>query len=69
MHRQRHRGAPIDAGLEFASRGLVHYTAELHWEEDALSQPAIENGYSLARRIERFAGKGTTRLGDLVVVT
>jgi uncharacterized protein YfaS (alpha-2-macroglobulin family) len=60
---------PLDAPLEFASRGLVHYTAELAWAENALAQPAIENGYSLERRIERFAGKGTTRLGDLVVVT
>jgi hypothetical protein len=65
-------GAPqtaLDAGLEFATQGLVHYTAELRWEEEARNQPAVENGYSIVRRIERFEGKGTTRLGDLVVVT
>ena len=61
------RTGPVD--LEIATRGLLHYTGVLRWQEDALRQPIHEAGYTLVRRIERYPTAGPMRLGDLGVVT
>jgi uncharacterized protein YfaS (alpha-2-macroglobulin family) len=62
-------GVPVELRFERTGRGNLYYEAVLRWREDALDRAPRDGGYTLLRSVDRLEGKGTVRVGDLMVVT